>query len=174
MTDFLALPLGDHAPEIVTAVVETAQRKITKYDRRLRTFHPLKPSYFPVHYPGNYGFIAQTAGVNGDPLDIVMLGDGSAFPGCICHVRPIGLVEILDHDVRYEKILACSIDNPRFGGARNYTDVQANLRREIEYFLSICRIPKGGRAQVLGWKDRRAAHESIRASHARFISGDTE
>jgi inorganic pyrophosphatase len=54
---------------------------------------------------------------------------------------------------------------------RNYTDVQANLLREIEHFLSIYRIPKGRRARVLGWKDRRFSHETIRASRARFGSG---
>ena len=171
MTDYLALPVGERAPDIVTAVVETAHRRITKYDRSLQVFHPVKPLHFPVHYPGNYGFITQTAGVSGDPLDILMLGDNSAFPGCICHVRPIGLLEILDHGVQYEKILACVTANPRLGDITNYTDVQANVLREIEYFLSIYRIPKGRRAKVLGWKDRRSAHESIRASHARFVSG---
>jgi len=171
MTDYLALPLGEHAPDIVTAVVETAQRRITRYDRHSQTFHPVKPLYFPVHYPGNYGFITQTAGVSGAPLDILMLGDDATFPGCVCHVRPVGLIEILDHGVQYDKILACATGNPRFGRVRNYTDVQANLLREIEHFLSIYRIPKGRRARVLGWKDRRFSHETIRASRARFGSG---
>ena len=173
MTDYLALPFGEHAPDIVTAVVEIAQRRITRYDRRSQTFHPVKPLYFLVHYPGNYGFITQTAGVSGDPLDILMLGDDSTFPGCVSHVRPIGLVEILDHGVQYEKILASATGNPRFGLLRNYTDVQANVLREIEHFLSIYRIPKERRAKVLGWKDRRSAHEVIRSNHTRFVLGKT-
>lgn len=171
MTDYLALPLGEHAPDIVTAVVETARRRITKYDRGSQTFHPVKPVHFPVHYPGNYGFITQTAGVSGDPLDILMLGDDSALPGCVCRVRPIGLMEILDDGVQYERILACVTGGTLFGCVRNYTDVQANLLREIEHFLSVYRIPKGRRAKLLGWKDRRSAHEIIRTNHARFISG---
>lgn len=171
MTDYLALPLGENAPGIVTAVIETARRRITKYDRGSQTFHPVKPVHFPVHYPGNYGFITQTADVGGDPLGILMLGDDSALPGYICRVRPIGLLEILDHGVQYERVLACVTGNPRFGRVRNYTDVQANLLREIEHFLSIYRAPKGRRAKVSGWKDRRAAHESIRSCHSRFMSG---
>ena len=171
MTDYLALPLGENAPDIVTAVVETARRRITKYDRSSQTFHPVKPVHFPVHYPGNYGFITQTAGISGDPLDILMLGDDSALPGCVCRVRQIGLLEILDHGVQYERILACVTANPRFGLLRNYTDVQANVLREIEHFLSIYRIPKGRRARVVGWKDSRSAHETIRTNHTRFVSG---
>lgn len=171
MTDYLALPLGEYAPNIVTAVVETARRRITRYDRRSQTFHPVKPVHFPVHYPGSYGFITQTTGVSGDPLDILMLGDDSALPGYVCRVRPIGLVEILDHGVQYERILACVTGNPRFGRVGSYADVQSNLLREIEHSLSIYRIPKGRRAKVLGWKDRRAAHESIRSCHSRFLSG---
>lgn len=171
MTDYLALPLGDNAPDVVTAVVETARRRITKYDRGSQTFHPVKPVHFPVHYPGNFGFITQTANANGDPLDILMLGDDSALPGCVCRVRPIGLLEILDHGVQYERILACATGNPRFGRVRNYTDVQTNLLREIEHFLCIYRVPKGRRAKALGWKDRRSAHETIRTNHVRFVSG---
>lgn len=171
MTDYLALPLGEDAPDIVTAVVETAHRRITKYDRSSHTFHAVKPVHFPVHYPGNYGFITQTAGLSGDPLAILMLGDDSALPGCVCRVRPIGLLEIVDHGVQYEKILACVAGNARFGRVKSYTEVQANVLREIEHFLSIYRIPQGRRARVLDWKDRKSAHESIRASHARFVSG---
>jgi len=99
-----------------------------------------------------------------------MLGDSSTFPGCIRYGRPIGLVELTDHEIRIERILACAIGNPHFGGLRNYTDVKANLLREIEHFVSMYRSSKGRRARVVGWRDRRAAHESIRAGHARFVS----
>lgn len=171
MTDYLALPLGEYAPDIVTAVIETSQRKITKYDRNLQIFHPIKSLDSPVHYPGSCGFIPQTAGIDGDPLSVLMLGAAPSFPGCIFQARPLGLLEMLEHGVRYERILACATRNPRFGRVRNYTDAQPNVLREIEHFLSTYRIPRGKRAKVLGWRDRRAAHESIRTSHTRFVSG---
>ena len=172
MTDYLALPIGERCPEIVTAVIETSQRKITKYDRRLHVFHPVKPVDSPVHYPGSYGFIPQTAGADGDPLSILLLGDGASFfPGCVSQARPIGLLELLDEGVHHRKILACATRNSRLAPLRNYTDAQPNTLREIEHFLSIYRTPRGKRARVLGWRDRAAACENIRSSHARFVAG---
>ncbi len=170
MTDFLALPLGEDAPNTVTAVIEVAHRKATKYDRHSRVFRPVKPLHLPVHLPGNYGFIPQTLCVNGEPLGILMLGDASPNPGCVRRGRPIGALEFVDHEVRIEKIVACAASNAGFHSIRDYTDAKANLLLEIEHILSMHRDFRGRHAKVLGWKDRRAAHESIRASHARFLS----
>ena len=174
MTDYLALPLGEGAPNTVTAVIEVAHRKATKYDRHSRLFRPVKPLFPPIHLPGNYGFIPQTLCANGEPLGILMLGDVSTDPGCIRRGRPIGALEIVDHGVQLEKIVACALSNPRFRFIHNYADAQPNLLLEIEHVLSLHRDFKGKRIKVLGWKDRRAAHESIRACHARFVSHECE
>jgi inorganic pyrophosphatase len=174
MTDYLALPLGEGAPNTVTAVIEVAHRKATKYDRHSRLFRPVKPLFPPIHLPGNYGFIPQTLCANGEPLGILMLGDVSTDPGCIRRGRPIGALEIVDHGVQLEKIVACAVSNPRFHLIHNYTDAQPNLLLEIEHVLSRHRDFRGKRIMVLGWKDRRAAQESIRACHARFVSHEGE
>ncbi len=172
MTDYLALPLGEDAPNTVTAVIEVAHRRATKYDRHSRLFRPVKPLYPPVHLPGDYGFIPQTLCANGEPLGILMLGDACPEPGCIRQGRPIGALEIMDHGVQLEKIVACAVSNSRFRFIHNYTDAQANLLLEIEYVLSMHRDFRGRRIKVIGWRDRRAAQESIRACHAHFISCD--
>ncbi len=170
MTDFLSLSLGEDAPETVTAVIEVAHRKATKYDRNSRVFRPIKPLYPPVYLPGNYGFIPQTLCVNGEPLGILMLGDASPDPGCVRQGRPIGALGIMDSGVQLEKIVACAASNPQFRRLHNYTDAQANLLLEVERVLSMHRDFQGRRLKVLGWRDRRAAHETIRANHARFVS----
>ena len=174
MTDYLALPLGEDAPNTVTAVIEVAHRKATKYDRHAREFRPVKPLYPPIHLPGNYGFIPQTLCTNGEPLGILMLGDVSTDPGCIRRGRPIGALEIVDHGVQLEKIVACASSNHRFRFIHNYTDAKPNVLREIEHVLSLHRDFKGKRIKVLGWKNLRAAHESIRACHARFVSHEND
>jgi inorganic pyrophosphatase len=172
MTNYLALPLGEDAPNTVTAVIEVAHRKATKYDRHSRVFRPVNPHYPPVHLPGNYGFIPQTLCANGEPLGILMLGDAAPDPGCIRRGRPIGALEIVDHGIQLEKIVACAVSNPRFRLIHNYTDTEANLLLEIEHVLSLHRDFRGRRIKVLGWRDRKAAQESIRVCHARFVSDE--
>ena len=98
MADYLNLPLGDEAPEIVTAVVEIPQGSVNKYeyDKKLHVFRLDRNLFSPVHYPGDYGFVPRTLAEDGDPLDILILGDSPTFPGCVYDARPIGLFEMLD------------------------------------------------------------------------------
>jgi inorganic pyrophosphatase len=122
-----------------------------------------------VHYPGDYGFIPQTLAEDGDPLDILILGDTPTFPGCIYHARPIGLFEMLDQGIPDEKVLAYATGNPRFSGIANYTDIQQHVLREIEHFFAVYKDLEGKRTKVLGWKDRDAALASVESSHQRYM-----
>jgi len=170
MTDYLDLPIGEQAPDVVTTVIEIPHGGVSKYeyDKNLHVFRLDRNLYSPVHYPGDYGFIPQTLAEDGDPLDVLVLGDAPTFPGCVYPVRPIGLFEMLDQGVRDEKILAYATGNPRFTGIDDYAEVQPHILREIVHFFSIYKDLEGKRTKVLGWKDRKAAHEIIQSSHARF------
>lgn len=170
MTDYLQLPIGDRAPDIVTAVVEIPQGSVNKYeyDKKLNVFRLDRNLHSPVHYPGDYGFIPRTLAEDGDPLDILILGDAPTFSGCVCYARPIGMFEMLDQGIPDEKILAYATGNPRFSDIQNYTEVPPHILREIEHFFSIYKDLEGKRTRVLGWKDREEAHRNIRLSHERF------
>jgi hypothetical protein len=90
MDNYLELPIGDSAPDIVTAIVETPQDRVNKYeyDLDLKVFVLDRNLHSPIHYPGDYGFVTQTIAQDGDPLDILVLGDGPSFTGCLCKTRP--------------------------------------------------------------------------------------
>jgi inorganic pyrophosphatase len=170
MTDYLDIPIGDQIPDIVTAVVEIPLGCINKYeyDKKLQVFRLDRNLHSPVHYPGDYGFVPQTLAEDGDPLDILILGDAPTFPGCVYLARPIGLFEMLDQGVRDEKVLAYATGNPRFSSVQSYSEVQPHILREVEHFFSIYKDLEGKRTKVLGWKDRESAHAIIKSSHARF------
>jgi inorganic pyrophosphatase len=170
MTDYLELPIGEHAPDVVVAVIEIPQGSINKYeyDKQLHVFRLDRNLHSPVHYPGDYGFVPRTLAEDGDPLDILVLGDAPTFPGCIYFARPIGLFEMLDQGIRDEKILAYATGNPRFSSIQNYTDVMPHILKEVEHFFSIYKDLEGKRTKVLGWKDRETAHRVILRSHERF------
>ncbi|MFZ0662842.1 MAG: inorganic diphosphatase [Acidobacteriaceae bacterium] len=174
MTDYLNLPIGEQSPEIVTAVIEIPQGSVNKYeyDKKLHVFRLDRNLFSPVHYPGDYGFIPKTQAEDGDPLDILILGDAPTFPGCVYYARPIGLFEMLDQGISDEKILACATGNPRFSSIHDFTEIQPHVLKEVEHFFSIYKDLEGKRTKVLGWKGRDAAHEIIQASHKRFKPGD--
>jgi inorganic pyrophosphatase len=170
MTDYLDLPIGDNAPEVITAVIEIPLDSVNKYefDKTLHVFRLDRNLHSPVHYPGDYGFIPQTLAQDGDPLDILILGDTPTFPGCIYHARPIGLFEMLDQGIPDEKVLAYATGNPRFNGIANYTDIQQHVLREIEHFFAVYKDLEGKRTKVLGWKDRDVALACVESSHQRY------
>lgn len=170
MDSYLELPIGDSAPEIVTAVVEIPQDSVNKYeyDRNLNVFVLDRVLHSPVHFPGDYGFITQTIAQDGEPLDILILGDSPVFAGCMYSARPIGLIEMLDQGTCDEKIVAYATGNPRFADIQDYTEVQPHLLLEIEHFFSVYKDLEGKRTKVLGWKNREAAHAVISSSHQRF------
>lgn len=167
MTNYLDLPVPDKPPEIITAVIEIPQGGINKYgyDKGLGVFRLDRNLYSPVHYPGDYGFIPQTVAEDGDRLDILILGDAPTFLGCIYEARAIGLFEMLDQGVRDEKVLAYALGNPRFSSVENYTEIQAQILLEVAHFFSIYKDLEGKRAEVLGWKNRQTAHETIQTGH---------
>jgi inorganic pyrophosphatase len=171
MTNYLHLDIGDEAPEIVTAVIEIPRDSTNKYeyDKKRHVFKLDRNLYSPVHYPADYGFIPQTLAEDGDPLDILVLGEHPTFPGCVYDAQPIGLFRMMDQGVADEKILAYATGNPRFSGTEEYTEVQPHILKEIEHFFSVYKFLEGKETSVLGWSNASEAKKMIRACHDRFM-----
>ena len=171
MTDYLNLPIGERAPELVNVVVEVPLGGTNKYeyDKHLNVFRLDRTLYSPVHYPGDYGFVASTLAGDGDPLDVLVLVDTPSFSGCLVEVRPIGILEMTDQGARDEKVLAVANHNPRYREVHNYSEVYPHILREVEHFFSIYKDLEGKRTKILGWHDEHEARRRIIESHDRFL-----
>ena len=62
--------------------------------------------YSSVHYPANYGFIPRSYCDDGDPLDVLVLGQEPVNPLTLMFVRPIGVMHMRDQGKADDKILA--------------------------------------------------------------------
>lgn len=176
MRNYLDLPIGKDSPAIVTTVIEIPKDSANKYeyDKQLHVFRLDRNLHSPVHYPSDYGFIPQTLAEDGDPLDILVLGEAPTFPGCIYYARPIGLFEMVDQGVYDEKILACAVGNPRYTGVSHYSEILPHVLLEIAHFFSIYKDLEGKRTKVLGWKDVEDARQMITTCHERFLQKHQE
>ena len=67
-----------------------------------------------VHYPADYGFVWNTMGGDGDPLDALVVVEEPTFPGCIVPTRPIGTLLTKDSKGPDAKILGVPVCDPRF------------------------------------------------------------
>jgi inorganic pyrophosphatase len=56
-------------------------------------------------YPIDYGFIEDTLGDDGDPLDALLMLPEAVFPGVIVTARPVGMFEMRDEAGGDDKVL---------------------------------------------------------------------
>lgn len=176
MTDYLRLDIGKQSPEIVTAVIEIPQGSSNKYeyDKNWHVFRLDRNLHSPVLYPADYGFIPQTLADDGDPLDILVLGEKPTFPGCVYDALPIGLFRMLDQGKDDEKVVAYATGNPRFRGLREYTEIQSHILKEIEHFFSVYKFLEGKETKVLGWSSSEEAKRTIEVAHTNFRASHQE
>ncbi len=91
--------------------------------------------YSAVHYPANYGFIPRTFCDDGDPLDVLVLGQDPVDPLTIVPARAIGAMRMRDEKGIDDKILAvCTVD-PAVEQYRIHTELPPHTLREIKRFF---------------------------------------
>ncbi len=171
MPNYLELPVGSKAPQLINAVIEIPLQCSTKYeyDKDLHVFRLDRNLYSPVHYPGDYGFIPSTLGDDGDPLDVLVLVDNPSFPGCVMEVRPIGALDMIDQGKGDEKILCVGAGNPRYNDVTNYLDIYPHILKEITHFFATYKDLEGKRVEVHGWRDAEVARELVTKAQKAFI-----
>jgi inorganic pyrophosphatase len=163
MPDYARLPIGDNAPDLVNVVIEIPQGSVNKYeyDKQLHVFRLDRTLHSPVHYPGDYGFIPSTLGLDDDPLDVLVLVDKSSFPGCLIETRPVGVLRMIDQGKKDEKILCVVESDPVYREIKDYSQVFPHLLREIEHFFSIYKKLEGKETEMAGWADAKTARQII-------------
>ena len=76
-------------------VIETPKGSRNKYafDAEQRVFSLKKVLPAGMAFPYDFGFIPNTLGEDGDPVDVLVLMDEPAFPGCLLKCRLIGIIQ---------------------------------------------------------------------------------
>ncbi len=117
-----------------------------RLDRRLFT---------STQYPADYGFVLDTLGEDGDPLDALVLLEEPTFPGCLIRSRPIGMFRMTDEKGGDDKIICVPAGDPRQEHLRDLDDLPGFDRMEIEHFFMIYKGTGAGqelsRERGLGW-----------------------
>ena len=119
---------GEDAPQIVNALIEIPQGSKSKYeiDKKTGLLKLDRVIYSSFHYPVNYGFIPQTLGQDGDPLDILVMCSESIQPLCLVESYVIGNMQMIDTGLIDDKIIiTCKL-------------IQFNLKFILEKF--VCKI----------------------------------
>ena len=121
-----------------------------------------------TQYPADYGFIEGTLGLDGDPLDALVVLQAPTFPGCLIRCRAIGMYRMTDEKGRDDKVLCVPATDPRLEHLRDIDDVAEFDRLEIEHFFTVYKdLEPGKSVEGATWAGRAAAETEIRDSYAR-------
>jgi len=115
----------------VTIEVPRGQRNKYEIDHETGRIRLDRYLFTPMAYPADYGYIEDTLGEDGDPLDALVLLDDPTFPGCWVTARPVGVFWMEDDAGPDAKILCVPAGDPRWDQVADMSDLPAHLVDEI-------------------------------------------
>ena len=122
-----------------------------------------------TQYPADYGFIDDTLGQDGDPLDALVLLAESTFPGCLVTARAIGMFRMTDEAGPDDKVLCVSANDPRQAHLQDIGDLGVFEKLEIQHFFEVYKdLEPGKSVEGATWAGRVDAQAEIEASRTRF------
>lgn len=118
-------------------VIEVPQGSKNKYelDKSSGLLRLDRVLYSAVHYPANYGFIPRTYCDDGDPLDVLVLGQEPVVPLAIVEARAIAVLRMRDEKGIDDKIIAVSTQDPSVNEYHTYTELPGHILREVGRFF---------------------------------------
>jgi len=154
----------------VDVVIEIPQGSQNKYEVNHETGQVRldRVLYSPMHYPAEYGFIAETLGEDGDPIDVLVLASFPTFPGCVVSARLLGMLEMSDDKGIDTKLLGVLADDPRFDHIKTLEDVNPHSLREIPHFFKTYKQLENKETIIGGWKGAEDAKRVLEECRKRY------
>jgi inorganic pyrophosphatase len=178
--DIGKIAIGVAPPADINVVIEIPQGgEPVKYelDKASGALYVDRFLHTAMFYPGNYGFIPHTLSPDGDPCDVLVVGQVPVVPGAIVRSRPIGALLMEDEAGADEKIVAVPVDalHPFYRDVHSYQDLPPILCEQIAHFFQHYKdLERGKWVNIVRWVGTEDACDLIRAAIARAQSPGSE
>lgn len=153
---------------VLQVVIETPKGSRNKYtfdpERGVFTLKKVLP--IGMVFPFDFGFVPSTIAGDGDAIDVLVLMDEPAFPGCVLDARLIGVIEGEDllpesdggGTRRNDRLLAVACASHLFADIHEAADLPRRLLGSMEeFFVNYPHLLSGKIFKSLGCKDRATA-----------------
>ena len=152
----------------VTIEIPKGSRNKYEMDHRTGRIRLDRTLFTATQYPADYGYIENTLGEDGDPLDALVLVQEPTFPGCLILSRAIGMFRMTDEAGGDDKVLCVPATDPRDAHLRDINDVPELDRLEIQHFFEVYKdLEPGKSVEGAEWVGRSEAEVEIKASYQR-------
>ena len=142
---------------VIDVVIETPRgcRNKYAYDEEAKAFRLKKIMPVGAVFPYDFGFIPHTKGGDGDPLDILVIMDEAAYPGCIVGCKIVGILKAVqsekDGPERNDRLIGVSVVSHANENVHNITDINENILDEIQHFFISYNQQAGKEFKPQGW-----------------------
>lgn len=159
----------DKEGDLLQVIVETPKNCRNKYsfDPEQEIFALKKVLPAGMEFPYDFGFLPQTIADDGDPIDVLLLMDAPAFPGCLVKARLIGVIEGEQKEsggkkTRNDRLLAVAEANHNFQNIKKISDIAPSLLKELgEFFVNYHRL-EGKEYRVINQSSSQVAMKLIK------------
>jgi inorganic pyrophosphatase len=163
----------------VNVVVESPRGSSIKfkYDAKEDVVMVSRPLPAGLIYPYDWGFVSSTVAADGDPLDAVIVWDGTSYPGVVVPSRVIGVLNVEQTNPRSkrrernDRIAVLPTKSPRQDEIASVFDLTTRIREEIEQFFLHAVAFEGKELTLLGWQGPREAQATVQKSAQAFQEG---
>jgi inorganic pyrophosphatase len=155
-------------PNVIEIVVEIPRGSRNKYewDEKAGVYRLDRVLSSAVFYNFDYGYIADTRSGDGDQTDALLIIDEPTFTGCHVWGRPIGGLAMRDEKGDDFKVLCVALGDPHQSHIERLEQVRPHRLVEIEQFFTTYKALEDKAVEVIGWRDRDAALDVLRADRA--------
>jgi inorganic pyrophosphatase len=156
------------------AVIEIPKGSRNKYeiDHKTNRVYLDRVLFTTFVYPTDYGFFENTLGLDGDPVDVLVLLDYPLFPGVGLTVRPVAVFNMTDDGGSDAKVIAVLDKDPRWSHIQDIDDIPEFTKKEIEHFFEHYKDLEPGKwVKTEGWQGRAEAVQIVDDGIARFGTG---
>jgi inorganic pyrophosphatase len=161
-----AADFGEEAPAKVTALIEIPQGSRTKYeiDKKTGLLILDRVIYSSFHYPANYGFIPQTLGLDGDPLDILVLCSQTIQPLCLVQATVIGNMQMIDSGEEDDKIIAVATNDPAVNHITDIEKLPRHFFNELKHYFEQYKMLENKEVRIDNFQNKEEAYTIIHAA----------
>ena len=172
--DVLDLPRTQEGAALVVVETPRGSGNKLKYDPELGAFKLDRVLPAGMTFPFDFGFLPQTVAEDGDPLDVIVLLDSPAFPGCVVPARLIGNIEARQKDAgtpdwkRNDRLLAVAEASRAHASVRSIRDLDLFIVESIGAFFTDYHWLEGDQFEVTGKSGIQVAERAARDASATY------
>lgn len=161
------IPAGRSLPDDIYVVIEIpANHAPIKYevDKDMDCLLVDRFMATPMFYPANYGYIPQTLGKDGDPLDVLVITPYPVEPGSVIRCRAVGVLNMTDESGEDAKLVAVPHQKLTriYDQVQDINDVPELLRQQIQHFFENYKDLEPGKwVKVDNWGNAAEARQAI-------------